>query len=160
MKINAITLYQPWATLIAHGEKRFETRSWHTTHRGLLAIHAAKRPVRPKELSVHYHELLARRKFRPNLHSLPLGKVLCIVWLIDVMPTEEIITHPNPQFRPPHSELVFGDFSTGRFAWKLEVVKRFDTPIEARGFQGLWRWEPPLHIIKSLRQGVAAYEKH
>ena len=41
--MKAITIIQPWATLIALGEKQFETRSWFTKHRGELAIHAGKR---------------------------------------------------------------------------------------------------------------------
>ncbi|WP_342351939.1 ASCH domain-containing protein [Lysinibacillus boronitolerans] len=30
--MKAITIKQPWATLIALGEKRFETRSWQTKY--------------------------------------------------------------------------------------------------------------------------------
>ena len=41
--IKALTLWQPWASLIAWGEKQYETRSWSTEYRGLLAIHASKR---------------------------------------------------------------------------------------------------------------------
>lgn len=41
-KIKALTLYQPWATLIAIGAKKIETRSWDTKYRGPLAIHASK----------------------------------------------------------------------------------------------------------------------
>lgn len=48
MKI--ITLWQPWATLIALGIKKFETRSWSTRYRGKLAIHAAKRKVNKNAL--------------------------------------------------------------------------------------------------------------
>lgn len=40
--MKAITIKQPWATLIALGEKRFETRSWQTKYRGPIAIHAGK----------------------------------------------------------------------------------------------------------------------
>ena len=40
--IKFITLTQPWATLVALGVKRIETRSWRTPYRGLLGIHAAK----------------------------------------------------------------------------------------------------------------------
>lgn len=40
--MKALTLWQPWATLIAIGAKTIETRSWSTNHRGPLAIHAAK----------------------------------------------------------------------------------------------------------------------
>ena len=43
MKIKAITLHQPFASLVAWGEKTIETRSWSTKHRGLLAIHSAKK---------------------------------------------------------------------------------------------------------------------
>ena len=40
--MKAITLTQPWATLVAIGAKRIETRSWRTFYRGPLAIHAGK----------------------------------------------------------------------------------------------------------------------
>ena len=40
--MKALTLTQPWATLIAVGAKRIETRSWGTSYRGRIAIHAAK----------------------------------------------------------------------------------------------------------------------
>ncbi len=32
--MKCISLIQPWATLIIHGAKRFETRSWRTPYRG------------------------------------------------------------------------------------------------------------------------------
>src|SRR5258708_5270609 len=41
--VKALTLWQPWASLIAVGAKTIETRSWSTSYRGPLAIHAAKR---------------------------------------------------------------------------------------------------------------------
>lgn len=40
--MKAITIWQPWAMLIALLEKGNETRGWPTKHRGPLAIHAAK----------------------------------------------------------------------------------------------------------------------
>jgi hypothetical protein len=41
--MKALTLHQPWASLIAEGVKTIETRSWSTKYRGPLAIHAAAR---------------------------------------------------------------------------------------------------------------------
>jgi hypothetical protein len=35
-ELTAITLHQPWASLIAKGCKQYETRDWPTNHRGLL----------------------------------------------------------------------------------------------------------------------------
>lgn len=40
-EMKAITLWQPWASLVATGAKIIETRSWGTRHRGPIAIHAA-----------------------------------------------------------------------------------------------------------------------
>ena len=39
--MKTLSLIQPWASLIALGEKRIETRSWGTRYRGPLAIHAS-----------------------------------------------------------------------------------------------------------------------
>src|SRR5271166_4355910 len=40
--MKALTLTQPWATLVAIKAKRIETRSWRTSYRGPFAIHAGK----------------------------------------------------------------------------------------------------------------------
>jgi hypothetical protein len=42
--MKAITLWQPWATLLAVGCKHMETRSWPTKYRGEILIHASKKP--------------------------------------------------------------------------------------------------------------------
>ena len=42
MKIKAISLWQPWANLIAVGAKKYETRSWKTNYRGALLICASR----------------------------------------------------------------------------------------------------------------------
>lgn len=45
--MKALTLHQPWATLVALGIKTVETRSWYTPYRGPLAIHAGLKDVVP-----------------------------------------------------------------------------------------------------------------
>ncbi len=40
--MKAISIHQPWASLITLGEKRFETRSWRPHYRGRILIHASK----------------------------------------------------------------------------------------------------------------------
>ena len=42
--MRALSLRQPWASLIADGHKTIETRTWRTRYRGPLAIHASARP--------------------------------------------------------------------------------------------------------------------
>lgn len=41
----ALTIRQPWAALVVTGRKRIEWRTWATSHRGPLLIHAAARPA-------------------------------------------------------------------------------------------------------------------
>lgn len=58
--MKAITIIQPWATLIAIGAKRFETRSWATTHRGPIAIHAGKKIDRDAYMSKQIYTTLQK----------------------------------------------------------------------------------------------------
>jgi hypothetical protein len=39
--MKAVTIHEPWATLLVTAEKAHETRSWQTSHRGSIAIHVA-----------------------------------------------------------------------------------------------------------------------
>ena len=51
---RAISLTQPFASLMAIGAKKVETRAWRTHFRGWVAIHAAKaNPVRRRIATVH-----------------------------------------------------------------------------------------------------------
>jgi len=42
------------------------------------------------------------------------------------------------------SDRSLGDFTPGRFAWKLANIRRLDPGFGAKGKQGLWDWTPPL----------------
>jgi hypothetical protein len=44
VKQYALSLKQPWATLLAHGLKTVEVRRWPTRRRGPILIHAARVP--------------------------------------------------------------------------------------------------------------------
>ncbi len=49
--MKAITIWQPWATLLAIGAKKYETRGWTTKYRGPIAIHAAaKKPPNQNDI--------------------------------------------------------------------------------------------------------------
>lgn len=137
--MKAITLTQPWATLVAMGVKQVETRSWSTAYRGPLAIHAAKGyPKWARELS-------DREPFKSILISAPLmglpdpadslGMVLCVCDLWACKPVEQV------KWTLSVAELAFGDYSAGRYAWGLRMKRVFDRPIPARGALGLWEWQ-------------------
>lgn len=141
--MKALTLTQPWASLVIDGAKRYETRGWSTTHRGPLAIHAAKgwsMDDRAFCLEMYQAGLIHVRET-----GTPLGAVLGIVELEDVFSTDD-----GPYWdwdaRLPDSrytEADLGDYSPHRFAWRLRVLERFPEPIPARGMLGLWDWERP-----------------
>ena len=44
MVIKAISLHQPWASMIQQGSKTIETRTWYTDHRGDLLICSTLNP--------------------------------------------------------------------------------------------------------------------
>ncbi len=53
MLYHALSLKQPWATLLAHGLKTVEVRRWHTAYTGRLLIHAARVPDERPEAWAH-----------------------------------------------------------------------------------------------------------
>lgn len=154
--MKAITLTQPWASLVIGGPileaeppKHHETRGWSTAYRGQLAIHAAKTfPADARHLASQHPFTAALRALGfLTLDALPLGAVLGHVNLVDV---QRIISprhsHPSPKFiTPPPADvldLMFGDWTAGRWAWKLADVCRYPNPIPARGALSLWDWWP------------------
>lgn len=66
--MKALTLHQPWATLVALGVKSIETRSWTTSHRGPIAIHAAR--TMPREARMAAYDPI-RRRGRQGLWEVP-----------------------------------------------------------------------------------------
>lgn len=128
--MRALTLYQPWASAIALGLKRIETRPWETRYRGTLLIHAAKRPMVRGELPPTAHQQLA--KAAGDGAALPFGAVVAIARLSNVVPTSR-------SGGVPVDELMWGDYRAGRFAWFLSDVGALPEPIEASGARGLWK---------------------
>lgn len=165
--MKALTLTQPWATLVAIGAKRIETRSWETMYRGPLAIHAAKGfPKWAKETCCEplFHEALYTAGYEIGMKSfeiLPLGGVVATCRLV----TCKLIVEPgsmsggNSMIAPREPEQSFGDYAPGRFAWLLEDVEQLPEPIPAKGAPGLWEWEPPSDSTKleSPTAGLADY---
>lgn len=82
-----LTLHQPWAALIAVGDKTIETRSWSTRYRGPLAIHAGKTKADFTE-PVWQHCLAepGGALLRDELRPLALGALVAVCDLVDVLP--------------------------------------------------------------------------
>ena len=157
--MKALTLYQPWASLIACGVKTIETRSWATNYRGPIAIHAAKTVPRAWEQQANalfdrFKDAL-RRVALPQLLDngsydllLPAGAVVAVadLWACgEYNPTIgdlELPTRDRGDFaafvKIHENDRLTGNFGRGRFGWLLRKVRALDLPIACRGMQGLW----------------------
>lgn len=166
--MKAISLTQPWASLVALGFKTIETRSWSTQYRGPIAIHAAKKPpfgIRKGEefaigdfwLERDQSGLLLRGPIKWP-YRLPVGAVLATAHLEVVVPTDELFSPDEDEDMAdvfgcgtggiwyPAKERAYGDYTSGRFAWLLSGVQA-TRPVETKGSLGLWEWEVDVEAV-------------
>lgn len=133
--MKAISLWQPWASLIAIKAKKVETRSWYTDYRGDLLICAAK--TMNKEYRDYYYSLpnipMINTEDPVPYEDLPRGYAVTIVKLIDCQKmTHELIWKTSEQ------EKLVGDWKKGRYAWILDNIRPIEEPFYVKGQQGLF----------------------
>ena len=141
--MKALSLWQPWASMIAVGAKRIETRSWATPYRGPLAIQAAQKVLEDAELAElvtrapQAFSLLARVAGITGNGELPRAAVVAITTLEDVLP---ITGQTRPEDLVPGRpwEREVGDYTPGRFAWILGRTYRLPEPRIFPGRRGLF----------------------
>lgn len=149
--MKAITIKQPWATLIAVGEKKYETRSWFTHFRGPLAIHAGKIVDKTACMSEPLRSVLAKHGYG-SPEDLPTGAVIAVGELsacFQIRPiskeTQDVILVHYDEFVHLNAErdtleISFGDYSEGRYAWEISNLNKLTVPIPCKGKLGLWSW--------------------
>ena len=157
--VKALTLHQPWASLIAAGAKRFETRFWCPPSVVIckrIAIHAGKQMIGPEDLlgTPGLPKAIAKFLGRWWMYQVPQGAVVATARVVGgyrVRNVENGFAYcdhgpSRDNFTTMARSLpvdLFGDFSPGRWLWELEDVQPLDPPVPARGRQGLWDWTPP-----------------
>lgn len=130
--MKALTLYQPWASLIADRRKPTETRPRPWNYIGPVAIQAGQQIDRD-----------ACIRFGYNTDTIPRGVVVCVVWKYGC------VRFPSPQ-APPDD---YGNYAAGRYGYLLKEAVKFPTPVPAKGSQGIWEWQVPVQY----RSEVDAY---
>ena len=150
----AITLHQPWASLIALGTKTVETRSWPAPARLVdqtIAVHAGKRVVRRPGVSIE-RELRARlgEDWRSTV---PTGAVLATATLTGIARVAYVDPLTGYAVHDSHAEVgravnlgqtridPWGDFSPGRWLWFLDEVEPLLEPMATLGHQLFWYWD-------------------
>jgi len=142
--MRAISLWQPWASLIAVGLKPYETRHWHpgtyrVGHR--IAIHATARKPGTDDVAMW----MAALPVGTHDSRLPLGAIVCTAYLAGAYKVLRWTEAGNPVLENigEIADDGFGDYSVGRYCWHLIDIERCEPPIRIRGAQGWWDWCAP-----------------
>jgi hypothetical protein len=147
LNLKALTIKQPWASLIALGEKKIETRSWKTNYRGPILIHAGKQVNNWICHQDPYLKVLNKHNIILS-SDLPKGELIAKSNLVDCVKMvrlelddegKDMISILENGKVVLDNELKFGDYSTGRYAWILEDIKQIK-PISVKGQLSLWNY--------------------
>lgn len=179
----AISLWQPWASLLVSGCKLAETRSWFPPEalRGRwVAVHgAATRVPRPRLVDLVLklegvegpRAKEAARRVRAEAHSdLARGAVVGLVrfsafyevlWLDREKREVTVVEHAqgwNMSARIKHTvseaELLLGDWSVGRKLWFVEETIKLPEPVACRGRPRVFRL--PQDVSAQVRERARA----
>ena len=150
----AISLWQPWASLIAEGIKVQETRNWAPPKHLIgerIAIHAAKRRLTKAELrelpSMIHHDMSVRYghfweedvPYGAVVATVELGGACRVIGKDKMLGLEGRLIYTNEPCRLFSD--IYGDYSVGRIIWWLKDIEKFQEPVPAAGKQGFWDWK-------------------
>lgn len=146
--MKAVTVREPFASLIAVGAKRIETRSWKTPYRGPIAIHAAKGFTGAEWKATWGDD--ADPAFRRALEAhgidgrddLKLGHIIAVGLLVASEDADRLLRAGTERGKLPFNEGRFGFYGPGRVGWLMKSVVRLPRPVPAIGQLGLWNVTP------------------
>ena len=121
--MKALTIKEPWASLIVQGFKKYEFRSWKTNYRGKILIHAG--------LSKENIE-----KFNNYNLDISSGEIVGEAYITDCILVDEKF---DKALREIDSN-VYCSNHVGLYAFKLDKIVKYDKKIKIRGRLGLWNY--------------------
>ncbi|XP_017976657.1 PREDICTED: uncharacterized protein LOC18600088 [Theobroma cacao] len=138
-----LTMHQPWASLLVHGIKRIEGRSWPAPIRGRLWIHAASKV--PDEATIKAMEDFYREIYAVNgitdlkfPEHYPVSRLLGCVEVVGCLRCEELAQWEVL----PEGVRLEGQTD---FCWLCEQPKKLLIPFEMRGFQRVYNLEKKIY---------------
>ena len=156
--MRAITVQQPWASAIATGAKTVENRSWWTSYRGPLAIHAGTRWSDRGGESPLIADWWGEQQWPgadqachplPHRELFPTGAIIAVAELVDV--------HPDAGCCPPWGEATYLPHGKKRDVrvhhWVLEDIHQLAVPVDSIGRLGLWPVADD--VVRELAEAVA-----
>ncbi len=140
--MRVLSLKEPFATLILSGQKCIETRSWKTTYRGELYIHASMTQVSQK--IQNDKELM----HLVESQEMNFGYIICKCKLVDcIYMTKEYVADMKKNH---YQEYICGEYKQGRYAWILEDIIPLEIPIKAKGQLGIWNYYNAFEIMNLM----------
>jgi hypothetical protein len=140
--MKAITIRQPWSSLIMDGEKTIEVRSWEPKHLGWVIVHAG-RNVDPD----------ACKHFETTASTLQLGKVLGAVHLTSSFRfTEELWN----ELQAEHCE--FSSYDPKFFGWRIRDPIKLNSPATWSGKLGMFDIDDSIDFVQELLQRIRCCE--
>lgn len=127
--MKAITIKQPWATLIAEGYKEYEFRTWKTKYRGDILIHAGK-GIDKK----------AMERFKNLNLEYPAGQIIAKATLTDCIYVDEEFAQKLIKKAPVVYKGLINKGDWDGYGFKLENVEKIK-PIEVNGKLSLWDYD-------------------
>lgn len=154
-RLPALTIWQPWASLIIAGAKPYEFRGWPAPKwvRGMrIAIHAGSRKVVLAEMRALRLKLNSRdddtglvreialpliERWCQDPAALPLASILGTALLGEPLRASDIPEYAhrfvNDSDRHEHAN----------WGWPLSDIEPLAPVVPAKGAQGFWWWQPP-----------------
>jgi len=155
--MRALTLHQPWASLVDAGVKTIETRSWRPpadVTGEWIAIHASQKR-RLRRSGVMSDVLMNAAEYQLGVRDdeMPRGAVIALAHVYWTAQVEKLVmdrtgrtlAHLKAGGHVPADW--WGDYSDGRWLIKFDAVRSLPEPVPAVGRQRFWNWEPPSSLL-------------
>jgi len=118
--VRALTICQPYAHLIVKHDKRVENRTWSTSYRGPLAIHAGKSRSWLDSYDFDDHP------------DMVFGAIVGVARLVTCRHIDRLCDGGAYAWVQTHP------YTCGPWCWVLDSVVALPEPLPATGHQGLW----------------------
>lgn len=159
--MKALSIKQPWASLIAHGIKDIENRTWKTSFRGRIYIHASgKWDVRSNGNNPNDIFTWDQLKAIPDIvgsnfldygvivkdHETPLSAIIGEIEIVDC-----VINHESIWAEKTEGVTVGNQFYYKKpiYNWVLANPVLYEEPIPAKG--KLSFWEPDAQTLELIK---------
>ncbi|MDD3187466.1 MAG: ASCH domain-containing protein [Bacilli bacterium] len=125
--MKALTIKEPWASLIIMGYKKYEFRTWKTKYRGKILIHTSQNFEKGYVKTFEKYNLKLKSGYIIG-EAVLTDCILVDKEMNDKLVKEDIFVYGNSDH-------------TGIYAWKLENVITYNQPTKAKGKLGIWNYE-------------------